>query len=770
VLARCPEAMPHPMRIPSRLLTPFSRFGRVPAVWGIGTLFALGIFLASAPAEAQPAPEKPPAAKPGPGNKAGQGKKKAAPKPPPAAEQPAAAPAGEPPATGTAGPETPSATPAPSPDAAAPQGEPLMPPAASTGPDTEPQPAGALPPAPAAASATKAPAAAAVSPDPDRDAKALVRQGAERPADKGEMGVRTSEVFAEDWWTQARPVFDIHGYYRVRAELFHHFAIGRKDLPGTQLWPQPVDNDYIDLGGGPHHVRLCGDDPLNLERCENNTQAGANMRFRLNPELHISDNLRVLSQIDLLDNIVLGSTPDGYANRPGSNGYNVVGRGGYSPLGTFASTQWAPSAGQNSLTDSVSVKRVWGEYRTPIGLLRFGRMPSHWGLGMFVNGGDSYDSDYQSTADRIMFFTGIKKYDIYFAAGWDFANEGPTSASLNERQGQPYDLGQYDDVNQYMVAAVRRRSPELERLDLANGKVVLNGGLYFVLRNQFLANDETTAGTSAALGESPSNISQGYVRRGAQAYIPDAWFQFLYKKFRFELEAAFIYGTIENTTRTGGIGTDYQNPNDSDNPGWTIQQFGIAMQSELKLLEDKLHIELGFGYATGDDDVDSIAPQGEGLQPQRTTDRTFSTFRFHPDYRVDMILFRNILTRVQGAYYFKPTISYDFTRNANGQRIGGGASLIWSRASQMVQAPGHKPDLGLELNFQLYYQAKDGTLNDRLEKMGGFYTALQYGVLFPLGGLGYLPGEVSDYEDATNIAGLDTETAQIVRWYLGILF
>jgi hypothetical protein len=41
-------------------------------------------------------------------------------------------------------------------------------------------------------------------------------------------------------------------------------------------------------------------------------QAGANMRFRLTPELHISDNLRVLSQIDMLDNLVLGSTPSGF--------------------------------------------------------------------------------------------------------------------------------------------------------------------------------------------------------------------------------------------------------------------------------------------------------------------------------------------------------------------------------------------------------------------------------------------------------------------------
>ena len=47
--------------------------------------------------------------------------------------------------------------------------------------------------------------------------------------------------------------------------------------------------------------------------CQDKTQARANMRFRLNPEIHITDNLRMMAQIDLLDNLVLGSTPEGYA-------------------------------------------------------------------------------------------------------------------------------------------------------------------------------------------------------------------------------------------------------------------------------------------------------------------------------------------------------------------------------------------------------------------------------------------------------------------------
>ncbi|MEO7329143.1 MAG: TIGR04551 family protein, partial [Minicystis sp.] len=301
---------------------------------------------------------------------------------------------------------------------------------------------------------------AAAAPDPDKDEKSLVKMGGERPGIIGEVGARPSDVYAEDWWSQARPVLELHGYFRVRSELFHHFALGRKDAPGSAFWPQPSDNDYTDANGSPHNVKLCGDNPVakpSLEPCSDGTQAGANMRFRINPELHISDNLRIMSQIDLLDNVVLGSTPEGYANVPGKDGgYSVAGRGGYTAIGAFAATQWTPTAGVNSTTNSINVKRVWGEYVTPVGLLRFGRMPSHWGLGMFANGGDGHDSDYQSTADRIMLVTGIKKYDIYFAGAWDFANEGAISGSLTQQQGQPYDSNQLDDVNQFVLVAVRR--------------------------------------------------------------------------------------------------------------------------------------------------------------------------------------------------------------------------------------------------------------------------------------------------------------------------
>jgi len=66
----------------------------------------------------------------------------------------------------------------------------------------------------------------------------------------------------------------------------------------------------------------------------------------------------------------------------------------------------------------------------PVGEIRFGRMPFHWGLGMMFNSGDGYDDDAQSTVDRVQIMSGIKPLDLYFTAAWDFPNEGITSDSL----------------------------------------------------------------------------------------------------------------------------------------------------------------------------------------------------------------------------------------------------------------------------------------------------------------------------------------------------
>lgn len=647
------------------------------------------------------------------------------------------------------------------------QAQPAEPPA--SGGTQQPPPVPANPPSSGDALIQDPPPATGTpAVDPAKDQQKLQQLGQSRPTTDGTVGARASEVYSEDWWSHTRPTLEMHGYFRMRGEVFHNFFLGRHSGPGQgadSLWLPPLDHTYGDINGAHHAVRLCGD-PTAQGRyvdCIDKTQSHANLRLRLNPEIHISDNLRILTQIDLLDNLVLGSTPDAYALRPsgkGATGYSpaVNGYNGYAPLGAFSTTQGPPTAGVNGYRNSIDVQRAWAEYLTPVGQLRFGRMPSHWGLGMMVNAGDCLDCDFQTNSDRLMFVTGIKSIDLYFGGAWDFVSTGATSATpYDVYGGQPYNVSNLSNVDQWVAFIAKRTNPDMQRLKLSRGDVVLNGGIYTTYRKQLI---------DVQAGENPITIARetapnnGYERRGAEAFVPDGWIQLLYNKLRFEAEFATIWGSIESSPLSQRV-----------NDPVKLRMWGYATQIELKAVEDKLRVQFGHGWASGDPNVEGLNPGDRQLQP-RLTNGAISTFRFHPAYYVDYIFFRRILTRVEGAYYFRPSVEYDFLRNPNGQKFGGGAAIIWSRASEFVQTPGNKRDLGLEIDFQLYYQSKDGSLNDDPNKLGGFYTALQYGVLFPLGGLDYLPGEKGELAGfgQPKLNNYDTSTAQTVRLIMGVVF
>src|SRR5262245_40616765 len=60
-------------------------------------------------------------------------------------------------------------------------------------------------------------------PSPALDARGLQQQGEQRPDARRETGtVALEDLFAEDWWSHARPIFEFHGYFRTRAQLFYN--------------------------------------------------------------------------------------------------------------------------------------------------------------------------------------------------------------------------------------------------------------------------------------------------------------------------------------------------------------------------------------------------------------------------------------------------------------------------------------------------------------------------------------------------------------------
>jgi uncharacterized protein (TIGR04551 family) len=617
-----------------------------------------------------------------------------------------------------------------------------------------------------------------------------------RPTD-GSIGADPRDVFSEDWWGRARPIFEIHGYFRTRGELFHNFTLGRHDPNGSytpnaaslkmtrsqdQLWAPPIDTSFTSASGTPYNTNLCG--PMNPTSsggavgtpCSDKTESSANLRFRINPELSISDNLRVVSQLDLLNNLVLGSTSNAYASQPTAttattpSGLVSAGYNPYAPAAVFTTTQGSPTAGINSFQNAVNVNRVWAEYMTPVGELRFGRMPNQWGLGMVYNAGDGIDSDYQSTIDRMMFVTGLKSWDLYAGGSWDYPATGPTnSTAFDVYGGQPTNTCNLCNVEEWMLFVAHRTNPEKQILKLAHGDVVINGGLMATYQRQYLdilSNNANTPATFTPLTvvnnpNSSASINNDLTRRDAYVFTPDAWIQGLWGKLRVEAEFAAILGDLGSLP---GTTTYSQNP-------YLIQEFGLATETEYRAIEDKLHLNFNFGWASGDPWVQGLNPGSNGLQPElnntaQNPGGPISTFRFHPDYRIDLIFFRNILSRVEGAYYFRPSVDYDFIRQPNGQKFGGGAAVIWSRASRFEQDPGHARDLGLELDARIYYQAKDGSLNDDPSKVGGFYSMLQYGVFFPLAGLNYLPGE----QNAANLSDWSVSPAQTLQLFLGVVF
>ena len=76
--------------------------------------------------------------------------------------------------------------------------------------------------------------------------------------------------------------------------------------PPLSRWPQNNDpNQNPDSA----HVGKGRDDA---------SLSGANMRFRIEPTLHLSESIRIRSTLDILDNHVLGGDPDyaGTLQRP----------------------------------------------------------------------------------------------------------------------------------------------------------------------------------------------------------------------------------------------------------------------------------------------------------------------------------------------------------------------------------------------------------------------------------------------------------------------
>ncbi len=317
-------------------------------------------------------------------------------------------------------------------------------------------------------------------------------------------------------------LFVAHGYFRVRPELFNYFDLAQPVFNGYYLFP------IADTNGG------------NLPSAINqgsHTITGVNMRFRLEPTINVSEELRIKSQIDMLDNLVWGSTPAyAYSQYQGTS------------VAFLGTGQVSPVAGVNAALDAVQVKQVYGEVSTPVGLLKFGRMASNFGLGINYNDGSCLDCDLQTDVDAFQFIAEpLPGFFVIPMIQVDVAGFVVTP-TLNSAEAYP--LGNTNGSTTLRIILARLDTEQQAKAKINSGGSVFNYGLDFAYRTQKY--EYKQVGSLPGTPPINTNPNDPYnsisptlgnrVARFGNLSIPDIWLKFENRTFRAELEAVSYLG------------------------------------------------------------------------------------------------------------------------------------------------------------------------------------------------------------------------------------
>jgi uncharacterized protein (TIGR04551 family) len=553
-------------------------------------------------------------------------------------------------------------------------------------------------------------------------------------------------------------IFEIDGYMRMRSDYLYNFNLGQSYTAAAQLVPTFI------TGAGVTPVQVNGLPPFPVPLgCQTPDSVGAkappcgvkglgsaNLRLRLQPTLNVTDQVRVHAQIDVLDNTIMGSTPDSLA---GINRRPQDSLPGAAPVPLLYQTQDPPEVGQNGYLSSIRAKRAWGEVDSEFGSLRFGRMPWHFGRGIAYNDGSCPDCDLGTTVDRLMALSQL--YGHQFALAWDFGAQGLTSQQLNigrnDPGGYPIDLSQDDDVVQFMAAITRIDAPVTLRERIDRGDLVVNYGLQLVYRSQ----QDTLAPMTATMIQSASaanattaptreQVAPSLTPVGAHLVMPDIWFKLYFHALTLEFEGTGVFGKIDNP-----------GPLAAQTNALTVREFGWVIASDLKLYRDSFFVGFETGGATGDQAEDRTQYLNYRFKfvQQPANDHAINDFKFSPEYHVDEIFFRHILGTVTNAVYFKPQAAYWFDLQQSRQ-LGLTGAVIYSMAQVPVSTPGNALTYGIEMNVGVNYRNTGD----------GFYAGLTWAVFWPFSALDR-PADIWGTTDAQS-----PSAAQMLRAFFGIRF
>ncbi len=541
---------------------------------------------------------------------------------------------------------------------------------------------------------------------------------------------------------RVRQVIQLDGYFRLRSDFFHKLHLNQTYFVNasdrrTPPFPLPLE---------------CA---VEETPCGSKNLGGANLRLRLDPTVNVTDQVRVVAQVDVFDNTLMGSTPDSLINarRPGD-------RTGRAPIGVLSGSQDPPEVGINGLLTGIRAKRAWGEVDSEFGSLRFGRMPWHFGRGIAFNNGSCPDCDGGTTVDRVLALTQVYGHQI--ALSWDFGAQGHHIGLIDlgarDPNGPPLDLSQRDDVFQLMLAITRLDDERRFQERALQGELMFNYGTQIVFRQQghelydYADSTDERVRTGAIVPgreDLTPSINQNV---NALVVLPSLWMKLAWKALTVEAEASGVFGKVEDA----GPLVDADDPNKR----LTLRQLGWVVATELRLYKNAFFLGFETGGATGDqaEDPRTYLNYRWKLVRQPAGDHLMSDFKFSPDYHVDEILFRRIIGTVTNAAYVKPQMTY-WLDLAERRQVGLSAAFIYSMAVEPVSTPGNAFPYGVEMNLSLNYR----------NPADGFYAGATWGVLWPLGALNR-PLTTSLQGQSLWPEKQDATSAQVLRAFLGVRF
>ncbi len=300
----------------------------------------------------------------------------------------------------------------------------------------------------------------------------------------------------QDIESEAETTVRFSGALRARFELLYNLDLDRGLSPsGQALFPVPLS------------------DP------DAQTLTHADMRLRTDIALIVpAASVAIKIRLDGLDNLSLGSQPDGVPS---------------------------VAVSQRDAREPIRIKRAYGEVLTPFGLLAFGRMGNHWGLGMLANGGDCASCDSGDAADRIAFLTPLLGH--VWAISYDFTATGPSTPRNHPRRA--VDLDPWDDVRTVTFAVLDFHSDVARRRRARAGKTSFEYGAYVSHRWQ----DRDVPAHYLSVSTPVAIDGAQVTPRDFRATAVDVWARLTLPTGRIELEAAYLGARIGQPSLIPGV-------------------------------------------------------------------------------------------------------------------------------------------------------------------------------------------------------------------------